>query len=223
MHVRALSLGLAVALAGCRPAPRSDEPVTVEPASVPAAAAVEPDAIHQPIEDDRAAFHYEPHPLPADHEDDYEIWGGVTSGSVVDDSYGIGFGRPRSWGPPPEHRTFDSLPAERDALEFELEWAAENIEDCKRHERRWSRRKRELEARTPVDEGELARVEEKLRRSRSCLELHLDNQTRYRARIDEIDDELRRRRKMIEAGQCPAEPCPPGTVPPKTNSDMKRH
>jgi hypothetical protein len=230
-HVR--SLGLAVALAGCRPA-LSEQPISVAPAaSTPAAPAPAP-AAPAPVP---AAAHEHDTPswalpvVPDDDEDEieYEVWGNVV-GIDVDPAYGShGLGRLPSMGAPPEHRTFTSLPQERGALQDELVWVEDNIEVFSAGVRRWKREQQQLRAQTPVDADELALAEHKLEYFRSSLEHYRGLRDRYRARLDEvedaIEDERRRRREMIEAGQCPAEPCPPGTTLPGTlpgKSGMER-
>jgi hypothetical protein len=214
MHLRALLLGLAVVLAGCRPVPPPEQPIIVEAPLVPVAADEEPDEIHPAIEDDPPAFHYERQSLPPEEEDEYEVWGNVTGTPIGDDYGSSGLGRSPSMGPPPENRTFTSLSEERGALQTELAWTEENIEVLIAAGRRLKRQQQRLEAQTPVDEDALAVVEWKIENNRSTLEFNRKRKAAHEARLDEIEEELRRRRKMIEAGQCPAEPCPPGTALP---------
>jgi hypothetical protein len=151
--------------------------------------------------------------------DDWDVWGNVEGTSPSD--YGkCGLGRPPSMGKPPELRSFDSPTAERHAIEAELPWVRDNIESYEGCVRRLRRHERSLEAAKQVDDDALADARSQLAHAREQLVGWQAKLERDLARIAELEAELARRRALIEAGICPREPCPPGTVLPDT--DMRR-
>jgi hypothetical protein len=151
---------------------------------------------------------------------DWDVWGNIEGTSVGDDYSRCGLGRPPSMGSPPEHRSFDSATAEIHAIEDELPWVRENIESYEGCVRQLRRQERSLEAAKHVEGDALADVQRQLASERARLDAWQAGLERYLARIAELEAELEARRALIEAGICPGEPCPPGTVLPGT--EMRR-
>jgi hypothetical protein len=207
-----LRLIVTLSLAACEPrvTPTTSEAVAV-PGEAPAPA---------PAPDESAPAAKPLFVQPASSTaDDWDVWGNVEGTSPSD--YGkCGLGRPPSMGKPPELRSFDSPTAERHAIEAELPWVRDNIESYEGCVRRLRRHERSLEAAKQVDDDALADARSQLAHAREQLVGWQAKLERDLARIAELEAELAGRRALIEAGICPREPCPPGTVLPDT--DMRR-
>jgi hypothetical protein len=107
--------------------------------------------------------------------------------------------------------SFASLTAERDYMDSEVQRETRDIRDLRGCLRDWDAKIRAVREATPVNRARLAELRGLRQKTVDAIAEAKRRRAGYRARRDELQAELDRRRRLIESGICPGEPCPPGT------------
>ena len=107
--------------------------------------------------------------------------------------------------------SFASLTAERDVMDAEVHRESRDLRDLRGCLREWDAKIRAVREAKRVDRARLAELRSFRQRTVDAIARAKERRASYRARRDELQAELDRRRQLIESGICPSEPCPPGT------------